>query len=231
MLSGLSSMATRQLLAELAQAAPVAIRFESVGGVDALARVQAGEAFDLVVLAEDAVDKLAAQGLLLSDTIAVIAESSVAIAVPAGAKPPDIGSADALRRAVLSAYRIGYSTGPSGAALLKLFERWGLAETLRDRLLQSRPGEPVAALLAGGQVDLGFQQLSELLDQPGIALLGGMPPGTEIVTRFVGAIGAGSSRQPAARAALAFLASPANAHIKRRHGMAQPQPRQEAARP
>jgi molybdate transport system substrate-binding protein len=223
-LTGISSMATRQVLAELCQACErasgVPARFESVGGVDAARRVRAGEVFDLVVLAADAIDELAATGHVMADSCCPIAESTVAIAVRAGAVRPDVGSEEALRRTVLAAGRIGYSTGPSGTALLKLFERWGLSETLRERLVQALPGVPVAALIANGQVELGFQQFSELKDQDGIALLGGMPPGLEIVTTFVGAVGAGSARHAAARATLSFMSSPSTAEIKRRHGMA-----------
>ena len=223
-LKGISSMATRQVLAELCQACERAIgmpvRFESVGGVDAARRVQAGQIFDLVVLAADAIVELAATGHVIADSRRTIVESSVAMAVRADAKRPDIGSEEALRRTVLAARRIGYSTGPSGTALLKLFERWGLSETLRDRLVQAKPGLPVAALIASGQVELGFQQYSELKNQDGIALLGTMPPGLEIVTTFVGAVGAGSARNAAARATLSFMSSPSTAEIKRRHGLA-----------
>jgi molybdate transport system substrate-binding protein len=225
-LKGLSSMATRQVLAALGRAGEEALglplRFESVGGVDASRRVAAGEAVDLVVLAADAIDALVATGHLLADSRCTIVESNVAVAVREGAPRPDIGSDDALRAAVLAAARIGYSTGPSGTALLKLFERWGLGDTLRPRLVQARPGVPVAALLADGQVELGFQQYSELKDEPGIALLGPMPPALAIVTRFVGAVAATSRHPEASRAMLAFMASPVTAAIKQRHGMAPP---------
>ena len=222
-LTGISSMATRQVLAALCQASEracgVPARFESVGGVDAKRRVQAGEVFDLVVLAADAIDELARTGHVLADSRCAIVESSVAIAVRADAARPDVGSEEALRRAVLATDRIGYSTGPSGTALLALFERWGLALPLRDRLVQAKPGVPVAALIASGQVALGFQQFSELAGQDGIALLGTMPPGLEIVTTFVGAIGAGSAQHAAARTMLSFMGSLATAEIKRCHGM------------
>jgi len=216
-------MATRQVLAALCQdyqcACGVPVRFESVGGVDAKQRVQTGEVFDLVVLAADAIDELATAGHVLADSRCAIVESIVAIAVRADAVRPDVGSEEALRRAVLAADRIGYSTGPSGTALMALFERWGLTETLRDRLVQAKPGVPVAALIASGQATLGFQQFSELKDEDGIALLGPMPPGLEIVTTFVGAVGAGSAQHAAARALLRFMRSPAADETKRRHGM------------
>jgi molybdate transport system substrate-binding protein len=224
MLRGISSMATQALLAELSrvclQQTGLEMRFESVGGVDAAERVQAGEVFDLVVLAEEATARLAREGHLVPASFGVLAQSSVAIAVPTGATRPDVSSEAALRRTVLSAERIAYSTGPSGTAVLKQLDRWGLMQALAGKLVQSKSGVPVAALLASGQADLGFQQFSELHGQPGVELIGGMPPGMEIVTRFVGAVGARSEQQEAARAALAFMVSPERADIVQGQGMA-----------
>jgi molybdate transport system substrate-binding protein len=226
---GISSMATRQLLAELAQAytqcSGTTVDIVSVGGVDAARRVRDGESFDLVVLAADAIDALIAEGHLGADSRRALANSPVAVAVPAGAARPDIGSEEALRQTLLAARRLGYSTGPSGTALLRLFKRWGLADTLTDRLLQARPGVPVGALLAGGEADIGFQQLSELQGMTGITVLGGMPPGLEIITHFVGAVGSSSRAQgTAAQALLDFMAAPEHAALKQRHGMAAPPP-------
>jgi len=222
-ITGISSMATRQLLAELAevyrQQSGVAVEFESLGGVDAAKRVQAGEAFDVVVLAADALAKLVAGGSVLADSKTDLVRSPVAIAVREGAALPDVGSEDALRRAVLRARTLGYSTGPSGVALMALFDRWGIAGTVRERIVQAPPGVPVGQLVASGEVELGFQQLSELLHLPGIAVLGTMPSGTEIVTTFSAGLCATSVQPEAVRALLAFLRSPAAADAKRRHGM------------
>jgi molybdate transport system substrate-binding protein len=222
-ITGISSMATRQVLAELAaayrQQRGIAVAFESVGGVDAAKRVQAGEPFDTVVLAADAIDRLIASGHVLADSRSDLVVSKVAIAVRAGAARPDIGSEDALIRAVLAARTLGYSTGPSGTALLKLFERWGIAEAVRDRVVQAPPGVPVGQLVADGAVELGFQQYSEMLNQPGISLLGTMPAGCEIVTTFSGGVCTATKQPEAARALLAFMQSPAAATTKRRHGM------------
>jgi molybdate transport system substrate-binding protein len=222
-ITGISSMATRQVLAELAGACErrggVVVTFESVGGVDAARRVQAGEPFDVVVLASDAIDKLIAAGRVLRDSKTDLVRSGVAIAVRQGAPRPDIGSEEALRGAVLAARTLGYSTGPSGVALQKLFERWGVAETLRDRIVQAPPGVPVGALVARGEVELGFQQRSELMHLEGIEVLGPMPPGLEILTTFSGGLCAASTQPEAARALLDFMASPEAAEAKRRQGM------------
>jgi len=223
MITGISSMATRQVLAELAgaywQRADVEVAFESVGGVDAAKRVQAGEPFDVVVLAADAIDQLVAAGRVVAGSRTDLVRSGVAIAVRSGAPRPDIGSEAALRRAVLSARTLGCSTGPSGAALAKLFGRWGIAGAVRDRTVLAPPGVPVGQLVASGEVELGFQQLSELMPLRGIDVLGPMPPGIEIVTTFSAGLCAASTQPEAVRALLAFMRSPATADAKRRHGM------------
>jgi molybdate transport system substrate-binding protein len=222
-LTGISSMATRALLGALAGACAAqggpAVAFESVGGVDAARRVAAGERFDVVVLAADAIDKLVAGGQLDAASVTPLVRSGVAVAVRAGAPRPDLADGAAVRAAVLGAPRIGYSTGPSGTALLTLFERWGLTDTLRDRLVQARPGIPVARLVADGEVALGFQQRSELLGVPGIAIAGDLPADIQITTVFSAAMCRSAAQPEAARALIAFFASPATAEAKRRHGM------------
>jgi molybdate transport system substrate-binding protein len=124
-----------------------------------------------------------------------------------------------LREAVLSARTIGYSTGPSGVALQQLFERWGIAEVIRPCVVQVAPGIPVGTLVARGDVELGFQQLSELMHLEGIEVIGLMPPGLEIVTAFSGGICTASTQADAARALLDFIQSSAADEAKRRHGM------------
>jgi len=216
-------MATRLVLAELADAhrqrSGTVVAFESVGGVDAARRVLAGEAFDVVVLAADAIDRLAAAGAVVAASKTDLVHSGVAIAVRSGAPRPDIGSADALRQAVLAARSVGYSTGPSGVALVQLFERWGIADTIGGRLVQAPPGVPVGELVARGEVELGFQQLSELMHQGGIDVLGPLPPGTQIVTTFSAGLCTGSAQPKAVYALLEFMRSPDAAAAKRRHGM------------
>jgi molybdate transport system substrate-binding protein len=224
-IAGISSMATAPMLAELARAyearAGRAVAFESVGGVDAARRVQAGESFDVVVLARDAIDTLAAAGHLVDGTETDLARSGVAVAVRAGAPRPDIGSEEALRRAVRGARSLGYSTGPSGVQLAKLFARWGMAGEVSDRVVVAPPGVPVGTLVARGDVELGFQQLSELLRVEGVDVLGPLPAGVQIVTTFAGAVSVRARQPEAARALLAFLASAAPEVVaaKQRQGM------------
>lgn len=222
-LQGISSMATRQLLNELARAwgqrSGGAAAVESVGGVDAAKRVAAGEAFDFVVLAADAIDKLIAGGHAVAGSRVDLVHSGVAIAVRAGAARPDVSSEEALKHAVLAAPTVGYSTGPSGVALVKLFERWGIAQELQGRLVQAPPGVPVGSLVARGEVALGFQQLSELIHLEGLDILGPMPAAVQITTTFSGAVCKTASQPEAARELLAFMASPEAEAAKRRQGM------------
>ena len=223
MIRGISSMATRQLLGELGamyqKLAGVETRIESVGGVDAARRVDAGEAFDVVVLASDAIAKLQESGKVLAGSRVDLVRSGVSVAVKAGGKLPDIRTEESLKRAVLAAPTIGYSTGPSGTALVKLFERWGIADALKGKLVQAPPGVPVGSLVADGKVAIGFQQLSELIHQGGIEIVGAMPAPVEINTVFSGAICATCMQRDAARELLLFMASPPTADAKRRQGM------------
>lgn len=219
----ISSMATRQVLAELAaayeQRGDWLVQIESVGGVDAARRVQEGEHFDAVVLASDAIDKLMASGATVAGSKVDLVHSPVAVAVRAGARAPDIATEDQLRRAVQSAAGIGYSTGPSGTALMRLFQRWGIDGEIEPRLVQAPPGVPVGTLVARGDVALGFQQLSELIHLDGITVVGPLPAAVQIITTFSGAQCAASSQAGAVRRLLAFMASPDADSAKRRHGM------------
>lgn len=220
----ISSMATKPLLADLVavyktHAPDVEVEIESVGGVDAAKRVEAGEAFDGVVLASNAIDKLIASGHVLADSRADLVRSGVAVAVPAGAPVPDISTEEALKAAILAAPTLGYSTGPSGVQLARQFEAWGIAEQIAPRIVQAKPGIPVGSLVASGEVALGFQQLSEMLGVSGITLVGGLPKAVEIITTFSGSVTACCQQQEAMRALLAFWQSSACDALKRQHGM------------
>ncbi|MBE0586908.1 MAG: substrate-binding domain-containing protein [Hydrogenophaga sp.] len=220
----ISSMATKQVLADLInlyqQAHPgVAIELESVGGVDAAKRVQAGEAFDIVALASNAVAQLTTDGKVVAGSTVDMVRSGVALAVRSGAPHPDIASEAAVKQAVLAARTLGYSTGPSGVQLAKLFERWGIAEQIKDRIVTAPPGVPVGSLVAQGEVELGFQQLSELMSLEGIDVLGPLPAQIQIITTFSAGLATASTQPEAVRALLAFLVSPATGPTKQRNGM------------
>ncbi len=223
MIKLISSMATRQVLAELAAqwqaASGVEVNIESVGGVDAAKRVQAGEAFDGVVLASDAIEKLATGGHVLAGSRVDLVRSSVAVAVKTGTFAPDISTEAALRSAIEAAPTIGYSTGPSGVALVKLFERWCISDALHARIVQAPPGVPVGTLVARGEVALGFQQLSELMHLDGITVVGTLPEAVGITTIFSAATCAASTQQETVAKLFAFMAASKAAAVKQKHGM------------
>ena len=226
-ITGISSMATRQVLAELTTAfserSGHTVAIESVGGVDASRRVQASEAFDVVILASDAIDKLIAGGAIEHGSRMDLVRSGVAVAVRAGEELPDIASEEAVKRAVLAAKSISYSTGPSGVALAKLFERWGIADDIKGRMVQAPPGVPVGTLVASGEVALGFQQLSELLHVEGITVVGPLPAAIQITTNFSAGLPArrdmDKTRTAAIKSLLDFMTSPEADAAKRRQGM------------
>jgi len=222
-IKGISSMATRQLLAELVadyeKQANIEIAIESVGGVDAAKRVQAGEAFDVVILASDAIDKLIAAGHIDPTSKVNLVNSGVAVAVKAGAAAPDISSEAAVKATVLAAKTISYSTGPSGVALAKLFERWGIEQQIASRVVQAPPGVPVGSLVAKGEVELGFQQLSELIHLDGISIVGPLPSEIQITTTFSAGVCTASTQADAVKAMLAYMTSPAASAAKLRQGM------------
>lgn len=217
-------MATRLLQAELSaqyqQRTGQAVEVVAIGGVDAAKRAEAGEAFDFVVLGSDAIDKLIDAGVVVPGSRVDLVLSKTYVAVREGATRPDISSADAVRQAVLAARTVGYSTGPSGVALGRLFERWGIADQIKDRVVTARPGVPVGSLVAKGEVELGFQQLSELIHVSGITIVGELPAAIAIDTIFSGGVCKASQRPDEARALLAFMASPEAAEAKRQQGMA-----------
>ena len=214
-------MATRQILTALSQRyeekTGQSVAIQAMGGVDAARAVREGQSTDIVILASDVMTKLQTEGFIAAGSIQGIARSGMAIAVRAGTPHPDIASAGAVRQAIAAAQKIGYSTGPSGDHLIRLCETWGLADA--GRLVKAPPGIQVASLVAQGQADLGFQQLSELMHVQGIEIVGPLPPEIQATTIFAAGI-ATASRQPEdARALIAFFASPDNADVKRAQGM------------
>ncbi|WP_310626819.1 substrate-binding domain-containing protein [Limnohabitans sp.] len=220
-------MATKALLADLAQAylaqTGVSVTIESVGGVDATKRVQAGEAFDVVLLAFDAMERLMASGHVQAGSRHDWVRSPVAVAVQAGAARPDLSDETALKTAVLASPTLSYSTGPSGVYLEKLFERWGIADQLKARIVVPPPGTPVGALVASGNAALGFQQLSELIALPGIEVLGTLPADVAFITTFSSGIPSvianDAMRVAAVQSFLQFLASAGVEDVKRKQGM------------
>ncbi len=196
----IQSMATRRLLERLA---PLFSRrtgrdvvLRAMGGVEAARLILAGEPADLVILAADPMARLAEEGLLLADSLRDVARAEMVAAVPAGAPLPDLTTPDAVRDAIVAAGRVAYSTGPSGDHLMALCRAWALAVD-PPRFVLAPPGVAVGTLLARGEADLGFQQRSEFVGLPGVAVVGPLPRGVHATTMFTAGISR-TSRQAAA---------------------------------
>lgn len=218
----LSSMAAREVLAQLCNAFTAqtgrVVATEAAGGVEVAKRIQAGEAANVVVLSDTAIDKLIAESKLRPGRVDLV-KSGVAIAVRAGANQPDISTEAAVKAAVSAASSLSYSTGPSGVYLEKLFARWGILDAIKARILVPPPGIAVGSLVANGQAALGFQQLSELLHVAGIVVLGPLPAAIQTITTFSAGISVGCLQPQLAEQLLNYMRLPAADTIKQRYGM------------
>jgi molybdate transport system substrate-binding protein len=221
-ITGISSMATRLILGELARryeaAKGVKVSIASMGGVDAAKRVREGERTDVVILASGPMAKLEAEGHLAAGSVKGFTRSGMAIAVRKGAPHPAIGDEAAVKAAVLAARTVCYSTGPSGDHLLSLCAKWGIAAD-SDKLLKAPPGVPVGSLVAKGDADLGFQQLSELIHVEGLEVLGPLPPEIQNTTIFAAGVSVMSAHPAETADLIAYLASAETAEVKRAQGM------------
>ena len=189
-------------------------------------RLARGEHADVVILDGGAADELAAKGIVRADSKVDLARSRIGMVVRSGAAIPDISSVESFRRTLQAAKSIGYSDSGSGTYLsTTLFAQLGVAEQVarKSRKVRGPPsGEPVAAVVARGEVEIGFQQVSELLHVPGVTFVGAIPAELQPGFTFAGAI-TSSARQPdAARALLRFLASPEVAAAIAKAGLTSP---------
>ena len=172
-------------------------------------RLKRGEVVDIVIVAESVLRQFIADGLVLAEGHAILARSSIAMAVRAGAPKPDISSVDALRRTLLQAKSIGYSTSESGKYLTtQLVQRLGIADQVLGKCCLVGGGERVGAVVARGELEIGFQQLSELLPLQGIAHITPLPPEVQKISSFAAGVAASSPNKALARSAIEFLASP-----------------------
>ena len=193
------------------------------------ARLARGEAADVVILDGGAADELGRRGLVRADSKTEFARSLIGMVVRSGDAKPDIGSVAALRSTLLAAKSIAYSDSGSGTYLSTvLFAKLGIADQIagKSRKVRGPPsGEPVAAVVARGEAEIGFQQVSELIHVPGISFVGTIPAEVQPMFTFAGAL-ASTVRQPEAAAALLrFLASPEAAPVIVRAGLAPPSER------
>ncbi len=186
-------------------------------------RLARGEAADVVILDGGAADELGKRGLLRADSKVEFARSLIGMVVRAGAAKPDIGSVDSFRSTLLAAKSIAYSDSGSGTYLsTKLFARLGVAEQVaaKSRKVRGPPsGEPVAAVVARGEAEIGFQQVSELIHAPGISFVGTIPAELQPGFAFAGALTATVQQPEAAAALIRFLASSEAAPVITKAGL------------
>ena len=175
------------------------------------ARLARGEAADVVILDGGAADELGKRGLVRADSKIELARSLIGMVVPSGAAKPDIGSVEALRNTLLAAKSIAYSDSGSGTYLsTTLFPKLGIADQIaaRSRKVRGPPsGEPVAAVVARGEAEIGFQQVSELIHVPGTSFVGPLPAEVQPIFSFAGALTTTIQQPEAASALIRFLAS------------------------
>jgi molybdate transport system substrate-binding protein len=182
-------------------------------------RIAGGEVADVVMVPVAQIDDLIRQGKLVPDSRVVVATSGVGVAIRAGAPKPEM-TAEGIKQALLKAKSIAYSQGPSGVHIARLIEQWGIAEQVRAKIVPPRSGMPIGEVVARGEAEIGFQQLSELIHTPGVSIVGAIPAELQPGFSFSAALTAAAKEPEAAKALIGFLASPESATVVTRMGLA-----------
>src|SRR6266508_6824928 len=219
----LASAAVKEAVFELIPAFEKASGHKVTGiwaGTEAITkRISGGEVVDIVLIAAPNIQKLISEGRLVAGSRADVAKSGIGVAVRAGLPKPDISSGEAVKKAVLAAKSVAYSSGPSGFYLADLFKKMGIADEIKDKVRQPASGVQVGELVARGEADLGFQQVSELLHLKGIHYLGPLPADIQHTTVFSAGLHTAAPAPDAAKALMKFLTAPEAAPVIRRSGM------------
>jgi molybdate transport system substrate-binding protein len=230
MTSGAFTAAFLDLIPEFERATQnkIVVAATSIGtGANSIpSRLQRGEPVDVVIVADAVLRNLIKDGLVLAESQVPLARSGIGMAVRAGAPRPDISSVDALKRALLEAKSIAYSASVSGDYLsTELFQRLGIADQVLPKSRRIEGGERVGAVLARGEAEIGFQQISELLPVPGIFMVGPLPAEVQKVSVFSAGVASGTRNSEAAYTLIKFLASPEAAHAITKSGLEPNNPR------
>ena len=219
----LSTQATQEafleLVAQFEKATGHKVATVFTGTLNVQKRLADGEAYDLIVMAGPAIDEQIGLRKAVAGSRVDFAKSGTGVAVRRGAAKPDIRSAEALKRTLLAARSIGYSTGPSGVYMQSVFEKLGIAGEVKGKLKQTPSGVFVGNLIASGEAEIGFQQISELVHFVGIDYVGPLPGELQRMTMFSTGIHSGAKQAEAARALVKFLTAPAAAPVIRKHGL------------
>src|SRR5882672_1524596 len=189
------------------------------GTLNVQKRLADGEPYDMIIMAGPAIDEQIKLGKAAAGSRVDFAQSGTGVAVRKGAPKPDISSPDALKRTLLAAKSIGYSTGPSGLYMLSVFEKMGIADQVKGKLKQTPSGVFVGTLIANGDAEVGFQQISELVHFAGIDYVGPLPGALQRMTMFSTGIHSGAKQADAAKALVKFITAPAASSVIRKHGL------------
>jgi molybdate transport system substrate-binding protein len=219
----LSTQATeqsyRELVPQFEKATGHKVTTIFTGTLDADKRVAANEPYDLLIMAQPSIDAHVKGGKVVQGSRVDLARSGVAVGVKAGARKPDISTVDALKRTILNAKSIGYSSGPSGVYIITLFDRLGVTERVKPKLKQTATGVFVGSIIASGEVEIGFQQVSELSQYEGVDYVGPLPAEVQNYTIFSSGILSNAKEAEAARALVRYITSPQAAAVYRKRGM------------
>jgi molybdate transport system substrate-binding protein len=222
----LSSIATREAYNELVpqfeRASGNKVTTTWAGTTDIMKRMAAGEQHDLIIISSRELEELIKQGKVAAGSRVDLAKSGIGVAVRAGAPRPDIGSADALKRALLAAKTVGYTSGPSGVYMAGLIERMGIAAEIKPKFRSVPSGGTIGTIVASGECEIGFQQVSELVHIKGVDLVGPLPPEVQYVTIFSSGVQAGARNPDGARALVRHLTAPAAHAVVRAAGLQLP---------
>jgi molybdate transport system substrate-binding protein len=214
-----TEQAYRELVPQFEKESGHKISTVFTGTLDVQKRIAAGETYDLIIMAAPAIDDYIKAGKIVAGSRVDLAKSGVGVAVRAGAHKPDIGSTEALKNTLIAAKSIGYSTGPSGVYLTGLFARLGVADQIAPKLKQTPTGVFVGTLVASGEAEIGFQQVSELSHFPGVDFVGPLPADVQQTTVFASGLQVGAKDADAATAFVRYLSSPAAAAAYRKRGL------------
>ena len=219
----LSTQATedtyRELVPQFEKATGHKVATIFTGTLDAQKRLAAGENYDMIIMAAPAIDAQIKAGKVVSGSRVDLAKSGVGLAVPKGAPKPDISTTEALKKTLLAAKSIGYSTGPSGVYMISLFEKLGLMDQVKPKLKQTPTGVFVGTIIANREVEVGFQQVSEVGNFPGVDYVGPLPADVQQMTVFSSGIVVDAKEAEPARALVKFLTTPEAGAAFRKRGM------------
>ena len=212
-----TEQAYRELVPQFEKASGHKVTTVFTGTLDANKRLAAGETYDLLIMSAPSIEEHIKTGKVLASSRVDLAKSGVG--VKAGAPKPDISTTEALKRTLSAAKSIGYSTGPSGIYMIGVFQRMGIADEIKHKLKQTPTGVFVGSIIANGEAEIGFQQVSELSHFAGVDYVGPLPAEIQQFTIFSSGIIAGAKEADAAKALVNFITAPAAAAAFKRIGM------------